>query len=178
MWGSESGKIGQDEQDEIFGKTANPDAKTINQPVVDKPEISEHEARILKMAEKSEQVSNRMASNKKRRKVYDKSFDELFGEMILDPNRNPEEQVYLKELHQVLKDAWNDKTLLQPHFKEVLYLHFFQGKNLDEIANICQLNSFQVTHYLEAVLGKLRHSKYFEQLYFNNKQGKGNFEIK
>lgn len=177
MWGSESGKNLQNEQDEVFGKVANPEAKATNQPVVGVAEVSEHEARLLKMAEKSEQVSKRMASNKNRRKVYDKSFDELFGEMILDPRRNPEEQVYLKELHQVLKTAWEDKNLLQPHFKEVLYLRFFQGKDLGEIAKICKLNSSQVVHYLEAVLGKLRHSKYFEQLYSKNKQGKGKFEI-
>lgn len=177
MWGSNEGRIRQGKQDEGFGKMANPEAKVINQSPEDKPEVSEHEARVLALAEKSEQVSKRMASNKKRRKVYDKNFDELFGEMILDPNRNPEEQVYLKELHHVLKDAWSDKTLLQPHFKEVLYLHFFQGKDLSEIAKICDLNSSQVTHYLKAVLGKLRHSKYFKELYFKNQQGRGNFGI-
>jgi|GEM_PF-7030516 len=165
MWGSEKSRAKQEQQDKIFFQMANPG----------KIAVSLDNNTIVK--EKSEEVKAIRNKHQERRKVYDQSFESLFGDSIIAESENPEMQVYRKELHEALKKAWEDKRVMQPNFREVLYKYFFEGKPIGQIARECELKPAEITYRLDDALGRLRFSKYFKNLHKKNKQGKGNFEI-
>lgn len=160
MWGSKESRAKQSQQDEIFLQMANSRQKPVE------------------TQGKSELIKKSRDKHSQRREEYNQSFENLFGDLIIDGQENPEMQVYRKELHEALKKAWDDKRVMQPNFREILYKYFFEGKPVEQIAQECELKPADITYRLDDALGRLRYSKYFKKLYFaNKKQGKGNFEI-